>query len=117
MDEQQPTQAEIATLKRAASAAITAMSPRYAPFADAALNPILIFKLCAQVERLQAAQGQVAAPAMVPLSDEQREQIYTEWQNKRDEASYDDLMLAVEAASAKLNGLTVGGSKAGGAHG
>ena len=39
---------------------------------------------------------------------EQREKIYSEWQDQRDESSYDDLMLAVEAASAKLNGLTVG---------
>jgi hypothetical protein len=34
-----------------------------------------------------------------PLTDEQREQIYQEWASKPfDEASYDDLMLAVEAA-------------------
>jgi hypothetical protein len=34
-----------------------------------------------------------------PLTDEQREQIYKEWASKPfDEASYDDLMLAVEAA-------------------
>ena len=34
-----------------------------------------------------------------PLTDEQREQIYQEWASKPfDEVSYDDLMLAVEAA-------------------
>ena len=37
-------------------------------------------------------------PQRKPLTDEQREQIYNEWCSKRDEVSYDDLMLAVEAA-------------------
>lgn len=38
-------------------------------------------------------------PQRKPLTDEQREQIYNEWCSKRDEVSYDDLMLAVEAAN------------------
>lgn len=38
-------------------------------------------------------------PASKPLTDEQREQIYQEWASKPfDEVSYDDLMLAIEAA-------------------
>lgn len=52
---QQPDLKAITALKRAAEDAIAAANPRYAAFADVALNPLLILELCAQVERLQAA--------------------------------------------------------------
>lgn len=70
---------------------------------------------------LAARSGQVAASAMVPLTDEQIVQIAEDLGIVGPRSRVGDLHArigpfarAIEAGSAKLNGLTVGGSKAGG---
>lgn len=65
-----------------------------------------------KVERLQAA-GQVAAPAMVPLTDEQISEVYALVERDREDQRNWPFIRAAIAEFCRINGLTVGGSKAG----